>query len=131
MRDNYSGRSVRRDGDRIIVSVPVKFRRRNGRQMIYCENDAEGESEENSLAATLAKAYAWQDELESGDWTDLAEFAAAKNVDRSYAGRLLRLTSLAPETVEAILAGDESEGVSLRRLHRGFAEVWSEQQWDN
>lgn len=47
MRDNVSGRSVRRDGDRIIVSIPVKFRHRNGRQMIYCENDAGAEAEGN------------------------------------------------------------------------------------
>ena len=35
------------------------------------------------------------------------ELAQKHGVDRSYVGRALKLTSLAPDLVEAILAGDE------------------------
>ncbi len=35
-------------------------------------------------------------------------------------GRMLRLTSLAPDIVEAIVRGKEPDGISLRQLHDGL-----------
>ncbi len=49
-------------------------------------------------------------------------------MDRSYVGRMLRLTSLAPDIVEAIIRGEEPEGVSLRQLHAGVPLCWQEQR---
>ena len=40
---------------------------------------------------------------------------------------MLRLTSLAPGIVERILTGDESEGISLRRLQKEVPVVRKEQ----
>jgi hypothetical protein len=40
-----------------------------------------------------------------------------------YVGRLLRLTSLAPAIVEAILRGDEPNGISLEKLWRDAGAV--------
>lgn len=45
--------------------------------------------------------------------------ARAPGLDRSYGGRKLRLTSLAPDIVEAIVRGKEPDGISLRQLHAG------------
>jgi hypothetical protein len=44
--------------------------------------------------------------------------------------RILRLTSLTPEIVEAILDGIESKGIRLARLGRKLPPIWSEQRWD-
>ena len=35
LNEKYPGRTVYREGDRIVVNIPVRFRRRNGRQMIF------------------------------------------------------------------------------------------------
>ena len=67
-----------------------------------------------SLVSALAKAYRWQEQLESGEYASLEDLAAANGVDRTYVVRILRLTSLAPEIVEVILAGNETEGISLQ-----------------
>jgi hypothetical protein len=75
-----------------------------------------------------ARAWKWQEELESGQYASLEDLAHSKGVDRSYAGRLLWLTSLAPEIVEALLAGQECEGLSLRRLRREIPLSWEEQR---
>jgi hypothetical protein len=81
------------------------------------ERPAKPDRQVNSaLVSAVAKAYRWQEQLESGQYASLEELAAANGVDRTYVGRILRLTSLAPEIVERILDGDEPEGVSLRRL---------------
>ena len=52
----------------------------------------------------------------------------ALGVDRSYVGRVMRLALLAPDIVEAIVAGREPSGVSLEKLVQGMPMVWAEQQ---
>jgi DNA-binding IscR family transcriptional regulator len=43
--------------------------------------------------------------LERGTHATIAEIAAAENINESYVGRVLRLTMLVPDIVEAILGG--------------------------
>jgi len=133
-QEAYPGLTVFRDGDAIVVRIPVRFYRRNGRQMVLTHGGDTGrenpERESNgSLVSALAKAYRWQEQLESGEFAGLEDLAAANGVDRTYVGRLLRLTSLAPAIVEAILSGNEPDGISLTRLRSDFPVVWTEQTW--
>ena len=89
---------------------------------------AEGESR-GTLVSALAKAHRWQEQLELGEFGSLEDLAAASGVDRTYVGRILRLTSLAPEIVERILVGDEQAGTSLSKLRTDLPNLWSEQSW--
>jgi hypothetical protein len=124
--------TVRRDGGKVVVSVPVRFYRRNGRQMILAdsiESDSiEAAVPNNALLTALAKAYAWQEQLESGQFEDLEDIAKEQGVDRSYVGRMLQLTSLAPDIVESILAGQAFADISLRDFRRGIPVSWDEQR---
>ena len=65
--------------------------------------------------------------LDTGGVGSLGGLAERYAVDRSYAGRILRLATLAPDTIEAILDGREPEGVTLERLKKPFPAVWEEQ----
>jgi hypothetical protein len=49
-------------------------------------------------------------------------------VDGSYVNRILKLTTLAPDIVEAIINGEEPDGLSLAKLTRTFPEDWREQR---
>ncbi len=49
-------------------------------------------------------------------------------MDVSFAARLLRLTMLAPDIVEAILAGEEPSGLSLNRLTKVMPVDWGGQR---
>lgn len=124
--------TIRRDGGKVVVSVPVRFYRRNGRQMILAdsiESDSiEAAVPNNALLAALAKAYAWQEQLESGQFEDLEDIAKEQGVDRSYVGRMLQLTSLAPDIVESILAGQTFADISLRDFRKGIPVSWEEQR---
>ncbi len=132
-QEDYPALTVSRDGDAIVVRIPVRFYRRNGRQMVLTRGDhgqTSPDRETNgSLVSALAKAYRWQEQLESGEYTSFEDLAAGNGVDRTYVGRILRLTSLAPGIVERVLDGDEPEGISLRRLQKGVPAVWAEQTW--
>jgi hypothetical protein len=48
--------------------------------------------------------------LEEGEYRSAGELAEAEKIARSFVNRLLRLTLLAPEIVEAILDGRPGEG---------------------
>ena len=84
----------------------------------------------SALVSAVAKAYYWQEQLESGQYASLEQFAAAHGVDRSYVGRILRLTSLSPEIVELIVDGKEPNGLRLRKLLKGFSLDWQQQKKD-
>jgi len=76
----------------------------------------------------LARAHAWQALLDSGEVNSSGALATRFHVDHSYVARTLRLASLAPDIVEAILDGKKPNGLSLNRLMKGFHILWSEQR---
>jgi hypothetical protein len=65
--------------------------------------------------------------LDEGAHATLEDLARAKGVAPSYASRVLRLTLLAPDIVEAILDGRQPAGLQLDDLLEGFPMVWEEQ----
>ena len=124
--------TVRREGETVIVSVPIKVYRLNGRQMILAEGSKTEEDQAPKalnvpLITSIAKAWLWQDQFESGKYKGIDQIAAANNVDRTHVSRILQLTSLSPTIVEQILEGKEPEGMSLRQLRKGIPLLWSEQ----
>jgi hypothetical protein len=64
---------------------------------------------------------------ENGTRATIAEIAAAEKINASYAGRVLRLTLLAPDLIEAILDGRQPADLRLEDLLRPFPVEWREQ----
>ncbi len=75
----------------------------------------------------MARAFRSRRILKAGRYNKIDELAAAEKINSSYVSRLLRLTLLAPEMVEAILDGRQPEGVTLLGLLEGVPVVWGEQ----
>jgi hypothetical protein len=69
--------------------------------------------------------------LENGTRATIAEIANAEKINESYVGRVLRLTLLAPDIVEAILGGRQPADVTLAVLMKPFAVEWTEQRRTN
>ena len=82
---------------------------------------------DSALVKALARAHRWQRLLESGKCGSITELAAAEKIDRSYLCRVLRLTLLAPEIVEAILDGRQTEEMTLPGLMKGLPVEWDGQ----
>lgn len=114
----------------LLVRVPFAIRKRGGRKLVITPD---GETYrprpriDSALVKALARAHRWKRMLESGDYTSLTELAAAEKINLSYMSRVLRLTLLAPEIVEAILDGRQPEGVTLPALMRPFSTEWIRQ----
>lgn len=88
----------------------------------------EGSGANPTLVEALAKAHRWQAQLESGEYATIEDLGHAVRCDRTYVGRILRLTSLAPDIIEAILRGEEPEGLSLEKLRKDLPVRWDEQR---
>jgi hypothetical protein len=117
----------------ITVRVPMKIRRRPGRKTIVTPvvdglpTEATTRADPALLKA-LARAFRYQRMLDDGRYASISEMAAAEKLDRGYLGRLLQLTLLAPDTVEAIVEGRQAEDVTLPRLLEPLSAEWSAQR---
>jgi hypothetical protein len=69
-----------------------------------------------TLIRALARAHRWKRLLEDGKYRSAGELAEAEKIARSFVNRLLRLTLLAPEIVEAILDSRQPKGMMLRTV---------------
>ena len=79
------------------------------------------------MVKAIARAFRWREMLENGTHATIAEIAAAEKINESYVGRVLRLTLLAPDIVEAILNGRQPAGLQLDRLMKQFPVGWKAQ----
>ena len=69
----------------------------------------------------------WRKLLGSGHFSTIEEIADAENINPSYVSWVLRMTLLAPEIVEAILAGQQPEGLTMARAMQPFPWQWQRQ----
>ena len=84
-----------------------------------------GAEADETLIRALAWAHRWKQMLEEESAGELAE---AEGVTRSFVNRLLRLTLLAPDIVEAILEGRLPKAMQLEELTRAMPSGWEEQR---
>jgi ParB-like chromosome segregation protein Spo0J len=80
-----------------------------------------------TLIKALARAYRWRQLLESGEFVTIAELAQREGIAVSYVTRVMRLTLLAPDLVEAILDGKQPKGITLPELMKPFQGAWRDQ----
>lgn len=113
----------------VTLHVPFRIVKRGGRKEIQLPaNASQNHKTDNTLVKALARAFRWKRMLESGDFVTVAELAAREGIAVSYLTRVLRLTQLAPDLVEAILDGRQGPGVTLARLMGSFPAPWTEQR---
>ena len=57
-----------------------------------------------------------------------SEIGDTENISKSYVSRILRLTLLSPDIIEAILGGGADQSLMLARLERPLPASWQEQR---
>jgi hypothetical protein len=76
----------------------------------------------------MVRAHRWRQMLESGEFACSAELAKAEQVNASYVSRILRLTLIAPDIIEAILAGRQPSTLQLDDLLKPLPAAWALQR---
>jgi len=116
------------------IHIPMLIRRMRGRKVIIAPKALDGdvpdspEMVQTAIVQALARASSWVDILESGEVKSISDLAMNLDVDNSYVARILKLSTLAPDIVEAILNGEEPGGLSLAKLTKTFPTDWDEQR---
>ena len=122
------------DGRTVTIRVPISIRRRGGRKLVLSPDGTSITTTavcrhiDNAMVKAVARAFRWREMLENGTHATIAEIAAAEKINESYVGRVLRLTLLAPDIVEAILSGRQPAGLQLEALLRRLPVGWREQR---
>ena len=116
----------------VTVTVPFAIRKRGGRKLVITPDGTTTAPVtrarlDSALLKALARGFRWRKLLETGDYATIEEIAGAENINPSYVSRVLRMTLLAPEIVEKILAGKQPEGLTMARAMRPFPLEWRHQ----
>jgi hypothetical protein len=124
--------NLSKDGCTVTVHIPVTFRQRAGRKQILSPSGSAPWSPaprvEASLLKAVVRAHRWRAMLESGEYASAAELAKAEKVNDSYLSRILRLTLLAPEIVEAIVVGKQPPMMQVDDLLKPLPAQWRRQK---
>lgn len=117
------------------ITIPLKVRKRGGRKLIRTPDVLPTSTPprtkvDSALLKALARGFRWKKKkkkLEEGHDQTLEEIANAENIDPSYISRVLRMTLLPPEIVEATLAGRQPPSLTLVRATKPFPVTWRDQ----
>jgi len=111
----------------LTIRVPLAVRKRGGQKLVVTPGIATNRGPsgaDSTLVKALARAFRWRRMLEAGRYGTLNELAAAEKINSSYVSRLLRLTLLSPDIVEAILDGRQPDGMTLPGLMEQLPVEW-------
>ena len=118
--------------DTLTIRIPIRLQRRGGRKLIMTPEGAEAParkpSRDKTLVKALVRAYRWRRRIESGRARSITDLAEQEGVTVADVCRLLPLTCLAPDIVEAILDGRQPKGLRLAEMLGNGPLVWEKQR---
>jgi hypothetical protein len=113
----------------LTVMIPLSVKPRGGRKAVVTPGVlAMGRQQDVTLIKAVARAFRWRRMLEDGSYSTITELAAAERINASYLCRVLRLTLLAPDIVEAILDGLHRDNLEMSLLLRPSSLDWRQQR---
>lgn len=111
-----------------LITAPVS-RIRKGKEIKLVISDSTGAERDETLVSLLREALAIREEVLSEPEMTIAENAASSGRCRKRMTRLFRLSWIAPEIVDAILAGEQLHAVTTRSLLTADLPLdWSDQK---
>lgn len=112
----------------VTLHVPFRAVKRGGRKEMQMPDGAvQPRRTDSALVKALARAFRWKRMLESGEFATIAELAERERIAPSYMTRVLRLSLLAPDIVEAVLDGTQFADLNLKTAMQHFPGEWTAQ----
>ena len=108
--------------DTLETFVPLTFRRRGVQRVVTNERSVH----DVTLIEGLARAFYWQHLLDTGAMQSGSAIARAENLNYTVVNEMLRLTLLAPDIVELLMAGRQPRRMTLIWFQRNPLPV----DWD-
>lgn len=119
--------------DVISIDIPMTFKKRGGRKVIVLPDGSHGHpvpaaTIDNTMIKSIARAFRWQKLLENGTYTCLDDIARSEKIGASFVSRIIRLSLLSPNVVDAILEGRQPAELTMKELLEPFPVEWVEQR---
>ena len=118
----------------LTIRIPMRLQRRGGRKLIMTPDGAAAPApkprRDETLIKALIRAHRWRRRIESGQAKSITDLAEQEDVTDAYVCRVLPLTCLAPDIVEAILDGRQPKGLRLAEMLGNSPLAWKEQRAD-
>ena len=118
--------------DTLTIRIPIRLQRRGGRKLIMTPEGVAAPtskpSRDETLVKALVRAHRWRRRIENRRAKSITDLAEQEGVTDAYVCRLLPLTCLAPEIVEAILDGRQPKGLRLAEMLGNGPLEWGEQR---
>jgi hypothetical protein len=118
--------------DTLTIRIPIRLQRRGDRKLIMTPEGAKMPApklrRDDTLIKALVRAHRWRRKIESGRAKSITDLAEQEDVTVAYVCRLLPLTCLAPDVVEAILDGRQPKGLRLAEMLGNGPLAWKEQR---
>jgi hypothetical protein len=118
--------------DALTIRIPIRLQRRGRPE---ADHDPEGvaaparkPSRDETLIKALIRAHRWRRRIESGQAKSITDLAEQEGLTDAYVCRLLPLTCLAPDIVEAILDARQPAGLRLAEMLGNGLLDWEEQR---
>ncbi|NQU58461.1 MAG: recombinase family protein [Rhodospirillales bacterium] len=124
--------SSQNSSDVVELAAPFTLKRRGVEAKLILDPDVLGRRPkvDSALIKVIAKAFAWNKLLIRGEVSSMREIAKRTGLTPPYVRRLFKLAFLAPDIVEAVLAGHQPVDLTAQKLTR-FPEIsrdWASQR---
>ncbi len=119
------------DSEEYCLEVPISFRRRGAEMRLLLTNGNEQSNiQDEPLIKAVAQGHHWFKQLETGTHQSVRELVQHHRVNQADVSRVLPLGILAPDIIEAILAGKQPTELTASRLKRirDLPLSWAEQR---
>jgi hypothetical protein len=118
--------------DTLTIRIPIRLQRRGGRKLIMTPEGSAAPARkprrDETLVKALVRAHRWRRRIESGQAKSITDLAEQERIAVAYVCRLLPLTCLAPDIVEAVLDGRQPKGFRLAEMLGNGPLAWEEQR---
>jgi len=113
---------------KITREIPMQMKRR-GVEMRMIIGERTPARIDRTLIRAIAKAHTWMQELFSEGVPNMAAISARESIDKGSLSRTMNLAFLAPDIVEAIVAGCQPVDLTLQKLLKTTLPLdWEEQK---
>jgi hypothetical protein len=118
--------------DTLTIRIPMRLQRCGGRKLIMTPEGVAAPAakprRDETLIKALVRAHRWRRRIECGQAKSITDLAEQEGVTDAYVCRLLPLTCLVPDIVDAILDGRQPKGLRLAEMLGNGPLVWEEQR---
>ena len=118
--------------DTLTIRIQMRLQRRGRRKLIMAPEGAAlptaKPQRDETLVKALVRAHRWRRRIESSKANSITDLAEQEGVTDAFVCRLLPLTCLAPDIVEAILDGRQPKGLRLVEMLGNGPVAWAAQR---